>query len=149
MKKIIILSLFLIVIAIPVFIAVKNSMAATSAPDFACVQKAVEKRETAIISSYGTLSAALNAALEKRKTALIAAWGMTDAKSRRAARNTAWQTFRTEQKVARKTNVQSLKDAWTQFHTDAKACKVDSMGAEPQGLDISVSSAASASANIQ
>ena len=117
--------------------------------DSACMVKAVEKRENTVISAHDTLSGAVKTALTKRKTALMSAWGLTVAKDRRTARLAAWNAFRTEQKATRKAHLTAVKDAWKLYKTEAKACKVDTNGVEPEGLDISVSAAASNSANKQ
>jgi hypothetical protein len=115
----------------------------------ACIQAAVEKRETAIISATDTLSVSVKASLEKRKAALISAWGMSNAKERKTARNAAWATFRSEQKTARSAHLSAVKSAWTTWKTEASACKINAAGVEPEGLDVTVSASATNCAAIQ
>ena len=147
MKKIFLLvSLLLVsfVLSSSVYAVAKKDAGAL---DLACIQTAVGKRETAVITASNTLATSIKSALESRKTALISAWGITNAKERRAARNLAWSTFKTAQKAARNAHLASVKYAWATWKTDATNCKVDVAGVEPQGLDVSVSAAAATSAS--
>ena len=152
MKRLIIVGLFVAVVLMAgssMIVSAQNMGAKATTWNSACIVTAVEKRENAIIAAQDSLSAAIKASLEKRKTALVAAWGISIAKDRRQARQTAWNTFRTEQKTARQTHLTAQKAAWSQFKIDAKACKIDVTGIEPEGLDVSVSAAAVNSASAQ
>ncbi len=91
----------------------------------ACVQTAVENRETALIAAYEKKAEAIKAALQTRKTALIAAWGKSTVAERKQARNAAWKAFREAVVAARQTYQKEVKNAWATFNTDFKKCKVE------------------------
>lgn len=105
----------------------QSNTKATSAPkktDFSCVQIATDKREDGIASAWTTYSTSVSSALLARKTALHNAWEVGTAKDRQAARNVAWNAYRTSLKTA-KTNLQASRNAaWNTFSADAKACKI-------------------------
>lgn len=134
MKKILLVSFLALIClaALPVLAQTKPAKI-----DTVCLQKAVDKRETAIIAANDVVSAGVKSALEQRKTALNQAWGLADQKERMKARNTAWTNFRKARQTARKTYNTAVKTAWQAFHTDGKACKVTTQGVEPQASDLS------------
>ena len=101
--------------------------------DIACVQKAVDTRESAIDTAFGTFSTSISAALTARKSALHAAWGLTDAKERRAARKKAWSDFRSASRAAHKVLKDARHNSWSAFEKAAKACGAP--GVESQGGD--------------
>ena len=88
----------------------------------ACIQGAIETRDSAIASAVTAHASAQTAALSARKTALKAAWALTDQKARRAALRDAWKAFDTASRAARKTHRDAQNAAWKQFNTDRKAC---------------------------
>src|SRR3989344_549768 len=90
--------------------------------DLACMQTAVDKRDTAIIAGVDAYHTAVKAALEARKTSLKAAWGITDRKERRAALKTAWRAYRTALKGARKGLHTSKNAVWAAFKADRRTC---------------------------
>lgn len=96
--------------------------ATVPAADYVCVQTAVDARETAIASAFGTFTTAENAALAARKSALHDAWNMTTAKTRNTAVKKAWSDFRTANRVAYKDLRTAHKVAWKDFATASKAC---------------------------
>lgn len=134
MKKILLVSFLAIIclIALPVLAQTKPAKM-----DTACLQKAVDKRETAIIVANDAVSVGVKSALEQRKTALNTAWGLASQKERAKARNTAWTNFRKARQTARKTYNTVVKASWQTFHADGKACKVTTQDVEPQASDIS------------
>ncbi|MDO8601298.1 MAG: hypothetical protein Q7R46_01300 [bacterium] len=105
--------------------------------DIACVQTAVDKRETAIASAWNSLNSSINSALSARKDALKTAWTIPDANQRKTAIKTAWKNFKSADKAARTAFKRAQKAAWTQFKTDAKACRVSNVYDE-QGSDIQI-----------
>lgn len=107
----------------------------TSVQDLACMQTAVEKRETAIIAALVTYTNAWKTSLETRKTELNAAWGITNNKDRRNAINAAWKKFREARKEQRRAFRDARKSAWKQFKTDAKACKVQNLDQQGESAD--------------
>ncbi len=104
-----------------------------SAADLACVQTAVDARETTIGTAFNTYSTAMASALSARKAALHTAWGMTDNTARRTARNAAWSTFKTASKAAHRALKASRHSAWATFRTASAACHVPAV--EAQGQD--------------
>ncbi len=88
----------------------------------ACIQDAVDKRDTAIASAVTTFSTTVTNGLNTRKDALKAAWALTDTKARRAALNAAWTAWRTTARQARHTLNTARTSAWTQFRTDRRNC---------------------------
>src|SRR5437016_6324066 len=62
--------------------------------NLACVQAAVDKRETAIQGAFSTLSASVTRALTTRATALHAAWGLTVKADVKKGVNAAWSAYR-------------------------------------------------------
>lgn len=128
--------LALLVTALPVAAQTVSGTANTQSVNTACVQAAVDTRETAIGAAFTTFSTAISSALSARKTALHDAWGMTDAKARREARNKAWNDFRTANRTAYKTLRDAKNAAWKAFKEASRACGtpvVESASAEGFG----------------
>lgn len=91
--------------------------------DSACMQNAVEKRDSAIISAVDAYAGTVKTALQTRKDALKAAWAITDKAQRNAALKAAWAAFNGTWKNARQALSEQRKAAWSAFKADAKACK--------------------------
>lgn len=98
---------------------------ATKTLDLACISKAVETRETSIMSTQTKFSSAWQSALSARKDALVKAWGTEDATTRRTARQAAWTAFDSAMKTARTTNNTERTAAWTKYQADRAACGVN------------------------
>jgi len=96
--------------------------------DVACVQNAVEKRDTTIISAFGTFSTSITTALTTRKDALKAAWGIANGKERRAARAAAWQAFYKSSRDAHTTLKTVRNGAWKTYRADLVTCKAGDAG---------------------
>ena len=107
-----------------------------SSVDFACVQTAVNARETAIQTAFSTFSASMSAALSARGTALSASWGMSDSKARRESRNTAWSSYRKSAKDAAKALKTAKSTAWNTFKSASKACKVPVVESEAETTSV-------------
>ncbi len=105
----------------------------------ACIQAAIEKRDTAVVSAYDTLHTSIVSALNARKQALKDAWAKTDRLERRTALKSAWSTYHQSRMGAQKTWRTARRDVWKTFRTDAKACgpttTVDGMN---EGADASL-----------
>lgn len=154
MKKITIISLmaaFVLSIAFGSIAYAQSTLgiATLSTESSSCMLTMVEKRETAIILAHEMFSRSTKESLTKRRDALLTAWGIENDKERRVARLAAWNVFKKEQKEARRTHLTSVKLAWAQYKKDAKVCKTDVTNVEPEGVDITVSAAASTSADRQ
>ncbi len=105
--------------------------------DLVCMQNAVDKRDTAIMSALDTYTAAAKTALQTRKDELKAGWALTDVKARNAALKAAWKKYRDAIRVARKTFRDAKRADWRQFTTDRKACRstASSDDSAGQGVD--------------
>lgn len=133
-------------IVLPVFAETRHNatgtqtQAPTNQVNVACVQAAIEKRDTAIIAAVDAYATAVKSALSTRKDAEKAAWNLTDRNARRTALKAAQTTYRNSVRVARKAFRDARNSAWKQFRTDRKACG-GSTGSEEigsQGLDESL-----------
>lgn len=113
-----------------------DSSAATL--DTACMQAAVDKRETAIIAGVDAYSSAVKSALSVRKDALKAAWAITEKAQREAALKAAWFAFRDAGKKTSGAMKDAKNAAWKTFKTDAKACRQSDADSEGQGTDMSL-----------
>lgn len=123
--------------AMPAFAApVKPEIKKAATVDVACMQAAIEKRDTAIVTSLTSFTSALTASLQTRKDALKAAWALTDATQRNNAIKAAWAAFNGTWKKGREALNTGKKTAWKTFRTDAKTCKqpeADSSGEQADG----------------
>ena len=88
-----------------------------------CVGGAVNTREQAIDAAMTTHTNAVNAAYSARATALQQAYSFTTLKEVRAGVKTAWSTFNTAIKAAKKDWNTSKNSAWSQYRKTAVACK--------------------------
>lgn len=113
------LGLMVLGIAAPVFAQTSTSMSSTM---LTCMQGAVEKRETSIISTVDGFSASMSKIHSARKTALVDAWKIEDKTTRNEARKTAWTTYRTDAKSAHTAMKTSRQTAWNTFKTDRILC---------------------------
>lgn len=89
-----------------------------------CIQNAIEKRDTAVITAFSGFSTSVTTALTVRKDALKAAVILTDKNAKETARKAAWSTFKTSSKTAATTLRTARRAAWTTYETDTKACGV-------------------------
>ncbi len=93
-----------------------------TAVDPVCMQNAIEKRDTAIITAFDTYHGSVRAALIARKDALKAAWAITDKDGRGDALLSAWKTWYKAVRDARKAFRDARKSVWHNFEIDRKAC---------------------------
>ncbi len=89
-----------------------------------CMQDAVEKRDTAIISSVSTFSTSVTSSLTTRKDAIKASWNLATKEERDSARKTAWENYKTSALQSRQDLKTRKSKAWDQFRIDRKACGV-------------------------
>ena len=126
-------SMLLGAIAAPVYAKEENKEGKTA--DIACVQTAVDARESAIDTAWGTFTKSMTSAYAARKSALHYAWSLTDAKARKDAIRGAWKAFKKATKAARKQWMSDRKAAWEVFKTAKKSCNTKEPGDEGgQGL---------------
>ena len=121
---------FVASIAAPALAQTSTTTPMTSAKktiNVACIQNAVETRDSAIISAVSTHATAQTSALSARKSALKTAWAITDQKARRDALRNAWKAFSAASQSARKMFRDAQHAAWKKFNTDRKACGTQGM----------------------
>lgn len=99
-----------------------NQAPAKKLLDPVCMQNAVEKRDSAIITGVDAFATFVKTALQARKEAQKAAWVITDKKQRQAALKDAWAKFKGTWVKAFKQLRADRKAAWKQFYIDRKAC---------------------------
>lgn len=100
----------------------------TPAEVVTCIKAAIEKRDTAIKTSWDKYAASVSQAYANRKTALLAAWDMTPAQERRKALKAAWRAFKNARREARKLFNRERHDTWKTFGLERRACKAASDG---------------------
>lgn len=118
-----------------------SAQSATTTPprptiDVACIQAAIEKRDSALVASVDTYAASVKTALTTRKDALKAAWAKTGKQERRTAIKAAWKAYRNSVKSARRVFRDAKNAAWRQFHTDRRACKIVSSADDGTGQGV-------------
>ncbi len=101
----------------------------------ACMQNAVDKRDSAIILAVDTFSSSIKSALSTRKDAFKAAWGQSNKVDIRLGLRTAWDAYSKSAKEARRALNAARKAAWTQYRTDARACKPSVEDKSNEGAD--------------
>lgn len=106
-----------VVLVTPALAQVKNS------PEFlACMQNAVEKRETSIGGAFDTYASSMKSALSERKNSLLNAWKIADETERERARKSAWEVYHKSAVNSRTALKGSRQSAWETFRTERKAC---------------------------
>lgn len=91
--------------------------------DNTCIKNTVNKRETAVASSYETYSTAIKNALATRKTDLNSAWDKTETKDQRQGITSAWKKYREARNAARNTLKKATNSAWDTFVKENRACR--------------------------
>jgi len=131
MKKIIFFVAIASIIALPIFVLAKNN----ATVDLTCMQNAVEKRDSAIITAWDKYSASVKSALETRKSALKSAWTITEKTERISAIKTAWNNYKSAIKTTRQTWMKERKATWQAWKTDAKTCKGNAEDKTTESVD--------------
>ena len=88
-----------------------------------CMQNAVIKRETSIMTAYQNFISQLVGEFQIRSASLISAYGLNDSKERKEAVKEAWKAYTDSYKSSAKelTNARNL--AWKNFNADKAVCK--------------------------
>lgn len=102
-----------------------------------CMQNAVEKRETSLITAHDTYAASVKTALTNRMNALKTSWAQTDKQARISKREAAHKAFRTEMQTANSALRNSKNTSWKTFQSDAKVCGVKGTGETPSIISTS------------
>lgn len=89
-----------------------------------CIQNAVEKRGSAIITTHNTFNTSITNALTVRKDTLKTAWAKPTRQERTSARKAAYDAFKVSQKSAHEALRTVRKSSWSTFDTDMKACGI-------------------------
>lgn len=103
--------------------------------DSACIIKAVEKREAAILKAYDEMSGKISSALSTRSKALLASWGQADRTARVTSRNAAWKDFKDAARGAKELHKTTVRGAWSAYKADAANCRIDVNGVEPENTE--------------
>jgi hypothetical protein len=128
MKKISIVLATVSLIAMPLLASaqvIATSTASTvPARNVACIQAAVEKRETGLISGHNTFNTSIVNALTLRKDGLKSAYALTEKGATKTAKKAVWSKFKTDSKLAHDSMRSVRKASWNTFNTDMRACGV-------------------------
>lgn len=123
--RIVVPAILAVTVATPVLAATPSpSPRAKRVVNLSCIQKAVEKRENALIAAFDAYAASMKTAFTTRRDALKEAWNKTDRGDRGAAIRAAWDAFRTSRRTTRATFHTTRKNAWTTFRAERRACRV-------------------------
>lgn len=90
--------------------------------DVICLQNAIEKRDSTLITGLNTENTSVVAAMMARKDALKSAVSLSTKAEIQAARKKADASFRTSVKSAYEIMKNTKKSSWSAYKTDAKAC---------------------------
>ncbi len=106
----------------PVF-AQERAVKASPKIDVACIQNAIDIRDTALAKMVNDWSSSTGNALRTRREALKDSWSIIDYKKRRFAQRTAWSEYR---KLLRSANASKAKErsrTWKKFEQDRRQCE--------------------------
>jgi hypothetical protein len=106
----------------PVF-AQEHAAKASSKIDVACIQNAIDIRDTALVNMVNDWSSSTGNALQARREALKDSWSIIDYKKRRSAQRAAWSEYR---KLLRSANAGKAKErgrTWKKFEQDRRLCE--------------------------
>jgi hypothetical protein len=117
---------------------VARTKQAVSQVDLACMQKAVNVRDSAILVAFDKKYQAVRNALETRKSTLIADWHISVLKDRLTAITAVHKNFRASRVAANKAYTQEVKSAWEAFKVDSKTCHNANTVVESIGTDLSL-----------
>jgi hypothetical protein len=116
-----------LVFVIPLFVSpvLAQERAAKASPkiDVACIQDAIETRDTALANMVNDWSSSAGNALQARREALKDSWSIVDYKKRRFVQRAAWSEYR---KLLRGTNAAKAKErtrTWKKFEQDRRQCE--------------------------
>jgi hypothetical protein len=96
-----------------------------------CMQTALEKRETSLMTASDVYASSTKAALTNRLNNLKISLAQTDKKIRIEKRLLAYKTFKTEINSANAVLRNSRNSAWKTYEADAKVCGVKGTGESP------------------
>lgn len=91
--------------------------------DMACIQAAVDARETAIIKAFTARNNAIIKAMETRKAGIIAAYGKQTNKERLAGITQAGKTFLASRVTINANYQKAARDIWAAYTKSRKACR--------------------------
>lgn len=121
-KAVLFTGVVLALVTVPVF-AEERATKASAKIDVACIQNAIDIRDTALASMVNDWSSSTGSALDARREALKDSWSVIDYKQRRSAQRTAWSEYR---KLLRNANARKAKErsrTWKKFEQDRRQCE--------------------------
>lgn len=101
-----------------------STISNTPSRNVACIQAAVEKRETTLIAGHNSFNTSIVTALTVRKDGLKSAYALTEKGSTKTAKKAVWSKFKTDSKAAHDSMRSVRKASWGTFNTDMRACGV-------------------------
>ncbi len=114
-------------------------VSANAVAKISCVGMAVNIREQAIDTAVTKFATEFTAAYTARASALKNAYALTNTKDVKGAVKTAWSTFNSGIKTARKNWQASKNAAWAQFKTAGAACKAPAETSDNANISSEVS----------
>ena len=119
----------LLATSIPMLFAQTNVSATTTKKvktikkvDVLCLQNAIEKRDSTLITGLNTENTSLVAAMTARKDSLKSAISLSSSTQIQAARKNAQSSFKTSVKSAHEAMKDTRMSSWSTYKTEAKAC---------------------------
>lgn len=91
--------------------------------DVACIQAALDARDTALATMVGSWSSTVREALEERRDTLKKSWDISDYKARRNVQRKAWSDYGKILKKANSIKASERRDAWKTFTHKRKLCE--------------------------
>ena len=119
----VLLSTSLLLAGFPV-LAQQGSSKAPREADIACIQNAIDARDTSLANMTSGWSSSVKEALEARRDAEKASWNVSDYKERRIAQRKTWSDYDKILRVSNKTKTKERVQAWKKFEHDRQQCEV-------------------------
>lgn len=88
-----------------------------------CIKAALEKRETAILSTFTTYQGRSLTALTTRKTSLLAAWDKTTKSEIKTAVSSAWKIYKTSMSALKSILHTDRETIRSTYKAEIKSCK--------------------------
>jgi hypothetical protein len=112
-----------IVLALTPVFAQERAAKASAKIDVACIQNAIDTRDTALANMVSDWSSSTGNALQARREALKDSWSIIDYKKRRLAQRTAWSEYRKLLRSANSSKAKERSRSWKKFEQDRRQCE--------------------------
>jgi hypothetical protein len=126
-KKIltIVLSIVFLIVLMTISVSATTTTASSSKQNTynaTCMQNAVIKRESAIMSAYQNFISQLVGEFQIRSASLISAYGLIDSKERKEAVKEAWKVYTISYRASTKEMTNTRDAIWRAFNSDKALC---------------------------